>query len=260
MTTHAGQDVAQLIDIVVRRGGRVILDGVSLRITAGRVIALLGHSGAGKSTLLQVLTGDLQPESGVVDTGGHTLKQGIVHQAPLLLPWLTAIENASLGQRYKSNHDVRPELVPEMLDLLGLTAISHHYPDGISGGQAQRVALARALSVAPDLLLLDEPFSALDPVTRAELQSWLRLQVSKRGWTAVLVTHDIDEALAVADEIVLLVSGGRIAARWDNVPTGHFDPDRLTAQQNELRAQIRAAYTNVDENLVAGSTRGGTNE
>lgn len=251
-----GHDVAQLVDVVVRRGGRVVLDGVSLRIMSGRVLALLGHSGAGKSTLLQVLTGELQPSAGVVDTGGHALKQGVVYQSPLLLPWLTAAENASLGQRYKANSEARRNLAGEMLELLGVAHIADHYPDELSGGQAQRVALARALAIGPDLLLLDEPFSALDPSTRSELQSWLRQQVSERGWTSVFVTHDIDEALAVADDIVLLVAGGRIAARWDNEPTGQSDPDHLSPRQREMRTEIRAAYNSPGVLIGAGAGKG----
>jgi ABC-type nitrate/sulfonate/bicarbonate transport system ATPase subunit len=244
-----GRLVAQLIDVSVRRGDRQVLDGISLEINGGRVLALLGQSGAGKSTLLQVLTGDLAPSGGEIDSGGHDLKKGIVHQAPLLFPWLTVRENAALGQTYAANRDVPRELVDELLELLGLTAVADSYAEEISGGQAQRVALARALAIAPDVLLLDEPFSALDPLTRSELQAWLRRQVNERGWTTVMVTHDIDEALVLADEIVLLATSGRIAHRWTNQPGQHADPSRRSPRQVELRSEIQAAYHTAAEEL-----------
>ncbi|MEV0226803.1 ABC transporter ATP-binding protein [Streptomyces sp. NPDC050704] len=239
---RTGQLVAQLIDVSVRRGDKRVLDGISLSINYGRVLALLGQSGAGKSTLLHVLTGDLAPSEGEIDSGGHDLKKGTVHQAPLLFPWLTVRENAGLGQTYAANKDVPPALVDELLELLGLTAVADSYAEEISGGQAQRVALARALAIAPDVLLLDEPFSALDPLTRAELQTWLRRQVTERGWTTVMVTHDIDEALVLADEIVLLGTGGRIADRWTHQPDSQDDPSRSSARRAELRDEIQAAY------------------
>ncbi|KUL32118.1 ABC transporter ATP-binding protein [Streptomyces regalis] len=239
---RTGQLVAQLIDVSVRRGDKRVLDGISLSINCGRVLALLGQSGAGKSTLLHVLTGELAPSGGEIDSGGHDLKKGTVHQAPLLFPWLTVRENAGLGQTYAANKDVPPELVDELLELLGLTAVENSYAEEISGGQAQRVALARALAIAPDVLLLDEPFSALDPLTRAELQTWLRRQVTERGWTTVMVTHDIDEALVLADEIVLLGAGGRIAHRWTHRPESQDGPSGSSAGRAELRAEIQAAY------------------
>lgn len=237
--------VTQLIDVSVHRGDKQVLNGISLSIFSGRVLALLGQSGAGKSTLLRVLTGELAPSCGEIDSGGHDLKKGVVHQEPLLFPWLTVRENAVLGQTYAVNGDVRRELVDELLELLGLTAIAGSYADEISGGQAQRVALARALAVAPDLLLLDEPFSALDPVTRSELQEWLRRQVDARGWTAVMVTHDIDEALALADDIVLVATSGQIARRWTNQARLRVDPARPSPRQIQLRAEIQAAYHHI---------------
>ncbi|WP_329048603.1 ABC transporter ATP-binding protein [Streptomyces violaceus] len=244
---RTGQLMAQLIDVSVRRGGKQILDGISLTIDCGRVLALLGRSGAGKSTLLQVLTGDLAPSEGEIDSGGHDLKKGTVHQAPLLFPWLTVRENAGLGQTYAANRDVPDRLVDELLDLLGLTAMADSYAEQISGGQAQRVALARALAIAPDVLLLDEPFSALDPLTRTELQTWLRRQVTERGWTTVMVTHDIDEALVLADQIVLLDTGGRIANRWTNHPEQHDGPPGRSTRRAALRAEIQAAYHTADK-------------
>lgn len=233
--------VARLVDVHVHRGTRRVVEGLDLTIHRGRILALLGPSGAGKTTVMNVLAGELTPSHGSYDTGGHELTLGFVHQSPLLYPWLTVEENVALGHTFAAHRDVRPGLVAEMLDLLGLQAVRDSYPDQISGGQAQRTSLARAMAVDPDLILLDEPFSALDPHTRGTLQSWVRDQVHESGWTGVVVTHDIDEALILADEIALLAPGGRLTHLWANTPA---DPD--TVLSSPLRAQIRTAYTQPD--------------
>lgn len=239
--THPGplpaDVVARLCDVHVYRGTRRVVDGLSLDIRRGEVLAILGPSGAGKTTVMNVLAGELAPTRGALDTGGAGLTLGMVHQAPLLFPWLTVQENVRLGHTYAAHRDVRDGLVEEMIDLLGLRAVRDSYPDEISGGQAQRASLARALAIDPDLLLLDEPFSALDPHTRGQLQAWVRDEVHESGWTGVVVTHDIDEALILADEIVLLAAGGRLTHSWRTTPAA---PE--TVLTSPLRAQIRAAY------------------
>lgn len=229
--------VARLVDVHVHRGTKRVIAGLNLQIRRGRILALLGPSGAGKTTIMNVLAGELKTSHGRFDTGGHDLTLGFVHQSPLLFPWLTVQENVSLGHAFAAHRDVPEALVEEMIDLLGLDPIRHSYPDQISGGQAQRTSLARALAIDPDLILLDEPFSALDPHSRGALQSWVRDQVHEAGWTGVVVTHDIDEALILADDIVLIATGGRLTHSWANTPA-----EPATVATSPLRAQIRAAY------------------
>lgn len=245
----AGQDdvVASLRGVHVYRGRTHVIDGLDLQIRRGRVLAILGPSGAGKTTVMNVLAGELPVTRGVLDTGGHRLGLGMVPQTPLLFPWLTVAENVQIGHTFAAHRQVRDGLVEEMIDLLGLSAVRDSYPDEISGGQAQRTSLARAMAVDPDLILLDEPFSALDPRTRGYLQTWVRDQVHEEQWTGVIITHDIDEALILADDIVLLAAGGRLTHRWTNTPA---DPEDVS--DSPLRAQIRAAYAPVDAVTVGG--------
>lgn len=229
--------VARLVGVGMRRGGKCVLEHVDLTVRRGRMLAVLGASGAGKSTILDILAGELTPTEGRLDTGNARLTRGVVHQAPLLFPWLTVVENVRIGQTYSAHRDTRDELVDEMIQLLGLDGVRGHYPDQLSGGQAQRTSLARALAVDPDLVLLDEPFSALDPHARGQLQTWVRDQVHSHGWTGVIVTHDVDEALILADEIVVLGSAGRVTASFEHTPC---EPD--TVRASPLRTHILAAY------------------
>ena len=243
-----GTLLARLTDVTVAYGARRVLDRLSLDVVRGRQLAVLGASGAGKSTLLKVLTRQLTPLAGSADfPDGHPPREGVVHQDPLLLPWATVAENIALGQAFAANRR-DPDRLAELVDLLGLASIVDSYPDEISGGQAQRVSLARALAISPDLLLLDEPFSALDPATRAELQGWLRAASVRERLTSVIVTHDIDEALILADDIVL-ISAGRLSHRWTNhsPATG-----RAAALVHPLRSAIWAGYGGGAADLAAG--------
>ncbi|AKT51560.1 ABC transporter ATP-binding protein [Arsenicicoccus sp. oral taxon 190] len=233
-----GTLLVQLRGVGVSYGSRVAVREVDLDVEQGRQLALLGPSGAGKSTLLHVLAGEQHPSAGTVHRPG-TPRIGMVFQQARLMPWLTVRDNLALGHAYAANADVRSlPLVEELLDLLGLAGHAGAYPDQLSGGQAQRVALGRALAVRPDLLLLDEPFSALDPATRGELQGWLRRHLTERGLGSVVVTHDIDEALVLADQVVVLRPGGTVARRWSITPA----TDHVAAAGHPLRAQLRAAY------------------
>lgn len=219
--------------------GRTVLHDVDLDVPFGRQLAVLGASGAGKSTLVRVLTGELSPTSGTVSHDGHRPRTAVVNQQAWLYPWLTVRENISLGLRFTRNTSARAVDIDGIVALLGLSSVINSYPDELSGGQAQRTSLARALAVQPDWLLLDEPFSALDPATRTELQRWLRTTVTNAGLTSVIVTHDIDEALLLADDIVLVDTAGRLAHRWTNdTPASGAS----SAQLHPLRSRIRAAY------------------
>jgi len=244
-----GTLLARLSGVDAGYGGRAVLHDVNLDLVAGRQLAVLGPSGAGKSTLLRVLTRELAPLRGTVTFGparpgggdrhAAAPREGVVHQDPLLFPWLTVAENVALGLRLRANADADPARVGHLVDLLGLGGVVNRYPDEVSGGQAQRASLARALAISPDLLLLDEPFSALDPATRSELQQWLRAAAVRDRLTSVIVTHDLDEALVLADDIVLVDATGRVARSWVNPTPAR---DAAAALLHPLRAELRRAY------------------
>jgi ABC-type nitrate/sulfonate/bicarbonate transport system ATPase subunit len=195
------------------------LVGIDLTIDDGNFLAILGRSGSGKSTLLRVIAGLESLTSGTVEwsngdgvTRPHT---GVVFQQPLLMPWLTAGENVVFAGRFAANRkSFEPDYARELLRRFDLERVADQYPDELSGGQAQRVSIIRAVATRPRLLLLDEPFSALDPAIRADLQAWLADLAAELGITVVLVTHDVDEALLLASRIVLLGADGRIRREW----------------------------------------------
>ncbi len=200
-----------LTGIGVRFGERQVLQDLDLQVHPGELVALVGPSGAGKSTLLQVLAGLRRPDTGTVRRpGGGRGTTGLVSQHPHLLPWRTVAGNVALGLAYRRNGGRWPrrpphgERVARLLDELGIADLAGRFPSQLSGGQAQRVALARAIVIEPQLLLLDEPFGALDPVTRRDLQDWLLALHRRRGPATVLVTHDLDEALLLGDRVGLL--------------------------------------------------------
>ncbi|NIH84012.1 ABC transporter ATP-binding protein [Amycolatopsis granulosa] len=233
-----GTAALRLSAAVKTYGGAPVLDGLDLTIASGQRLAVLGPSGTGKSTLLRVLAG-LEPlDAGRVEADPDTTI-ATVFQQPLLLPWLTVRENVALGGRYRGNRSrFDPEWTEHLLGLFGLAALGGAYPDQLSGGQAQRAAVARALAIRPRVLLLDEPFGALDPATRQDLQRWLRDTVGELALTLVVVTHDVDEALYLADSIVLLDGTGGLGQRWASEPPA--DHDALAG--HPLRARLLAGY------------------
>ena len=196
----------------------VALDGVDLAVPAGSFTAVLGPSGSGKSTLLGVLAGTVRPDSGTVHVGGREVdapgrhvppehrRVGLVPQDGTLFPHLDVAGNVAFGLSGRPRTQ-RRERVEEMLELVGLASLSSRRPDELSGGQQQRVALARALAPAPDVVLLDEPFSALDTSLRSSLRSEVARVLSDAATTAILVTHDQEEALSMADRVVVLRDG-----------------------------------------------------
>lgn len=224
--------------------GRRVLNDITLDITEGRQLAVLGPSGTGKSTLLRVLLGELQPSAGELDFPSGRPRAALVSQQPWLFDWLTVGENIASGLKFRVNRDVAAPVSHELLELVGLAEVANSYPDQLSGGQAQRASLARALAVAPDWLLLDEPFSALDPAIRSELQTWLRATTSRDALTTIVVTHDIDEALILADDIVVLGQQGSIRAQFTNEAPA---TDAVAAHRHPLRSQIRASYSRMWE-------------
>jgi sulfate transport system ATP-binding protein len=211
------------------------LTGIDLQIRTGEFLAVLGPSGSGKSTLLRICAGLDDLSSGTLTWSGNGSRPrtGVVFQQPLLMPWLSVADNVAFARRFtaqRSGFDA--EDAAKLITRFGLDHLAARYPDELSGGQAQRVAILRAVATRPQLLLLDEPFSALDPATRTDLVGWLRDLVRELDVTVVLVTHDVDEALSLAQRIVLL-DGGRIRADWTVGSDG-------TPTRGEILAQYRA--------------------
>jgi nitrate/nitrite transport system ATP-binding protein len=192
------------------------LKDISLNVAKGECVALIGHSGCGKSTLLNLIAGLTLPTSGVLlcdgrEIGGPGPDRAVVFQNHSLLPWLTCFDNIYLGvERVFSATQTKPQLrerTLEALKLVGLLAAEKKRPHEISGGMKQRIGIARALAMAPKVLLMDEPFGALDALTRAKLQDELMDIVAQTQSTVVMVTHDVDEAVLLADRIVMLTNG-----------------------------------------------------
>ncbi len=202
-------EVRDLVKDFRARAGTTVraLDGVSLRVMAGELVALVGPSGAGKSTLLSIVAGLEPPTAGEIALGGDPLAPRLGHvgympQRDLLLPWRTALDNAIAGLQVR--HMPRDEArvrARALFATFGLGGFERSYPYALSGGMRQRVAFARSVLASGDLLLLDEPFGALDALTRAGLQRWLAEIWGALGKTCLLVTHDVDEALLLADRI-----------------------------------------------------------
>lgn len=206
------------------QGQAPVFESLNLQVQPREIVGLLGGSGCGKSTLLRVLSGLARPTSGHVQFMGEALlkphpRAALVFQQASLLPWLHVAGNVGFGLDFKHQPDlsaaVRAERVAEAIEAVGLTAHQKAYPRALSGGMAQRVALARALARQPQMLFADEPFSALDAITRAEMQALLVSLVHRWHTAALLVTHDIDEAILVADRIVLMgAQPGRLIREW----------------------------------------------
>ncbi|MGW1805557.1 ABC transporter ATP-binding protein [Streptomyces sp. NPDC002078] len=202
-STRPRRQAGAVVENVVRRfGDRVVLDHLDLTIADEELVVLLGPSGCGKSTLLRLLAGLDRPDGGRVEVPA---KRAIVFQADRLLPWQRVLRNVTLGLH-------GPDADRRALDVLaevGLAGREKAWPKELSGGEAQRVSLARALVSEPELVLLDEPFAALDAITRLRMHDLVRALRSKHHAAMLLVTHDVDEAIALADRVVVM-SNGRI--------------------------------------------------
>jgi nitrate ABC transporter ATP-binding subunit len=206
-----------------------VVEHFELEMRKGEFVALIGHSGCGKSTVLQMIAGLSAISEGHVvldarEIDGPGPDRGVVFQAPCLLPWMTARENVMLGVRRVYPHvseATRREIVNYHLALVGLADAMDKRPGALSGGMRQRVGLARAFALSPKMLLLDEPFGMLDSLTRLELQEVLLDIWSEDRMTALMVTHDVDEALFLADRVVMMTSGPRArVGRILDVPFG----------------------------------------
>ncbi len=200
------------------RGERPAVHAVSLSVEPGELIALVGESGSGKTTLLRLIAGLEQPDAGTIKLDGRVLAcptasepperrgLGLVFQHHALFPHLTVAENIAFGLHRHPRHS-RAAVVAGLLDLVNLAGYERRFPHELSGGERQRVALARSLAPAPRALLLDEPFSSLDARLRQEVRDETRAILRRHGATALFVTHDVDDALSIADRIVLLHQG-----------------------------------------------------
>lgn len=199
-----------------RFGDFVAVDDVSFEVGAGELVALLGPSGGGKSTILRIIAGLEQADAGQVSLAGEVVDHlhararriGFVFQHYALFRHMTVAENIAFGLAVrKAPIDAQQRRVDELLHIIGLNGLGNRYPDELSGGQRQRVALARALAPEPKLLLLDEPFGAVDAKVREELRRWLRRMHDDLHVTSIFVTHDQEEAFALADRVVIIHNG-----------------------------------------------------
>ncbi|AIE73413.1 MULTISPECIES: nitrate ABC transporter ATP-binding protein [unclassified Synechocystis] len=197
------------------KGPYTVLENVNLSVNEGEFICVIGHSGCGKSTLLNMVSGFSQPTAGVVQVGGKVISEPgpdrmVVFQNYALLPWLSALENVYIAvdavHPQKTEAEKRA-IAKDHLAMVGLTDAMDKKPGQISGGMKQRVSIARALAIRPQVLILDEPFGALDAITKEELQEELLQIWNEHRCTVLMITHDIDEALFLADRLVMMTNG-----------------------------------------------------
>ncbi|MHA3084183.1 ABC transporter ATP-binding protein [Acinetobacter sp. ANC 5383] len=252
MNNHSPLLFAQQLSISHMGKSQPVIDGVDLTIQHGEIITILGPSGVGKSTLLSALAGLHVPEKGQIELQGKPITQqksemAFMFQNAVLLPWLNVTENVAFGQYFKNQekqNDFQIQArVNNALKRVKLDHIPHAKPNTLSGGMAQRVALARALAKSPRLLLLDEPFSALDELNRAQLQRLLvDLVQGQEIGAAIMITHDIDEALLISDRILFL-SGqpANISQMWvlqhSNHPRNLWE-NEYSMIRNEILKQL----------------------
>ncbi len=229
-----------------RRAGAPAVCDVTFQVEPGEALALVGRSGCGKSTLLHIMSGLILPTQGKVlidglHITGPSPKWVVMFQQPSLYPWMSVAQNVALGLKFTGRKREIATRVPEMLRLVELTDYADRNVQDLSGGQQQRVALARSLAPAPEVLLLDEPFSALDAFTRGTLQRDVRRIAKELGITLVLVTHDLPEAVVMADRaLVLSANPGRLADIVD-IDLANRD-DLRSPEYAEARARLAAAY------------------
>jgi sulfate transport system ATP-binding protein len=251
----------RLTDLTKRYGAFTAVADLSLEIPDGQLVALLGPSGSGKTTLLRLIAGLEQPDAGVVRLSGKggTRRVGFVFQHYALFKHMSVFENVAFGLRVRPRKERPSEAeirrrVQDVLRMVHLDWAGDRRPDQLSGGQRQRIALARALAIEPEVLLLDEPFGALDAQVRAELRQWLRRLHDETGITTVFVTHDQEEALEVADRIIL-VNAGRI--EQDGTPREVYERPaspfvyRFIGQVNRFEGRVRGGRLQVGEAAIA---------
>ena len=229
-----------------RNGEMVALNGVSLDIMENEFICVVGPSGCGKSTLLNIIAGLLEPTSGKVYCDGKEVvgtgtERGVVFQQYALFPWMTVKKNVMFGLNLKGIKGQEAEQIAmEYIKMVQLEDFLNHYPKELSGGMKQRVAIARAYAVNPSVLLMDEPFGALDAQTRTQLQSELLETWEKERKTCFFITHDVDEAIILAQKVIIMSARpGRIKEIVDiNIPYPRTQETKMTSECLELKNRI----------------------
>ena len=227
-------------------GKFLALDTVNLNVEQNEFICVVGPSGCGKTTLLNIIAGLCKPTTGTVKVRGELVTgpgkgKGVVFQQYALYPWLTVEKNVEFGMRMKGVPKAeRAEIAKKYIDLVGLSKFAKAYPKELSGGMKQRVAIARAYATAPEVLLMDEPFGALDAQTRAQLQENLLKTCEQERKTCFFITHDVEEAVLLATKIIIMSAGpGHITEIVPvTLPYPRTQQTKLTSEFNELKNQI----------------------
>ena len=229
--------------------GPLVLDEISLTAGSGEIVAIVGPSGCGKSTLLRLVADLLPASSGEITASGNEVDAAFIFQDPTLLPWATVRDNIALPGRLKGvSRSSREDSASDWASRLGLRRALDYYPRQLSGGMRMRVSIARALSQFPNLLLLDEPFGALDAITRNRLNEELLELHAQSGWTAFFVTHSVSEAVFLSHRIVIMENHpGRVAATMENpLP---FPRDAHTRERVEFQQLVAEATAKLHEVL-----------
>ena len=242
-----------------RKGPLTALEAFDLEVEAGEVLCIVGASGCGKSTFLNIMAGFLRPSSGEVLLAGEPIQGveprcGMIFQNYALFPWMTVLDNIGFGPRLKGvSRKARLERARHWVSLVGLEGFEYAYPGELSGGMQQRVALSRALANDPEVLLCDEPFAALDAMTRQILQQELLRVVAETGKTVLFITHSIDEALILSDRLVVMSARpGRVKLIYDNdLPRPRSMDVQITDRFLELKREV---WDLVQEEVVGSMT------
>lgn len=237
----------EIVGLTKRYGdGNPVVDSIDLRVRQGEFVSILGPSGCGKSTILKLISGLTVPTSGAIRVAGMPPQDAreiisFIFQDPTLLPWRTVTGNVGLGLELEGEPgQQREEKVRALLELVGLQHVARAYPRELSGGMKMRVSIARALATSPRLLLLDEPFAALDEMTRDRLNEEILRMRAEQHWTAVFVTHSVSEAVFLADRIVVLAPNpGRIHAEFAvDLPAPRTSAIRNSPQFDAVVARV----------------------
>lgn len=250
----------QLKNIHKAFGETRVLDGVSLTVREGEFVSILGPSGAGKSTIFQMLIGGTRADSGCVRFNGEPLgseygRFAFMPQRDALMPWRRILDNATLGLEVQGmNRGVARGKVLPLFPEFGLEGFENHYPAQLSGGMRQRAAVLRTVVQEREMLLLDEPFGALDALTRTGMQRWLEAMWKRHRWTALLITHDVREAVFLSDRIYVLSARPARVLREFPVPLPR--PRDASARGLQEASAVEAA---VLETLISQQTPGGSN-